>query len=427
MDVIILQKFLVAIGIGALIGIEREREKKGHESIGSGFRSFILIALLGAISAFFTQVLDFPTTFFVIFGGLALLVAMSYYFFAKQGLYGVITELSTLITFLLGYLSLTEHSLVAIVLAAFIVILIESEKVAHKFIRSTSKDEWFDTLKFATIAFIVYPILPTNPIDPWGIVNLSEIWLLVVVISGVEFIGYFLMKTIGTRRGLFISGFLGGVVSSTAFTMSASEQSKQLPKLSHTLAFSTVLASLMMFLRVIILVWGISPALLGQLALGIIPIALAMLISGGVIAYPILFAKGKKGVSSARSEIGTTFTSPFHFGPALKMALLFSITKIIVEIATYLLGGSGVVYTSFIAGLVDVDAITYSISDLFNQDTIVPSVAVNGIIIATLMNTFFKMIVAKVQGTKELGNTILISFGSAIIVGICVLGYQVLF
>ncbi|MBD3362220.1 DUF4010 domain-containing protein [Candidatus Dojkabacteria bacterium] len=420
MEPILLEKFLIAIGIGALIGVEREREKQKHTNLGSGFRTFILISLLGAVCAFLLEKLNSNLIFIVMFGAFAALVIATYWAFAKQGLYGIITEVSSLLTFTFGFLALTEYTIVAIVLVVVVVILIESERVVHSFIRNTSADEWADTLKFATIALIIYPILPKTPIDPWGLVNPSSIWLLVVLISGLEFVGYFLIKTIGSNIGVVLNGFLGGLVSSTAVAFSMTNQSKKYKSLTSSLVAATTIASLTMFLRVIIVISFLAPKLLGDIFLFMLPIFITMVVLG------VLFSKsGFVMKEENKKDFEINLGSPFHFKPALKMAAMFALVKIAIQIAEMYLGNSGVYLTSALSGLVDVDAITLSISSMFNDSTIFRNVAVQGIILAVTMNTALKGTLAKINGEKKFGNKILVIFGGTALVGVATIIFLV--
>lgn len=426
-EILVLQKFLVAIGIGALIGAEREREKLKHAKDvkvpqGSGFRSFILISLLGGITSYLTGVLGLQLYAPFIFGGFSLLIVLSYYFFAAKGNLGIITEVSSFLIFLLGFLALTQYTMLAVVLSAIIVILIESEKFSHEFIKNTSHEEWYDTLKFAAISLIIYPILPTYAIDPWGLINPSEIWLLVVLISGFEFVGYFLIKIIGSNAGVLLNGFLGGLVSSTAVTLSMSQQSKKYEKLASSLALATTVASVTMFVRMTILVGVVANEILPQFILFVSIPTVVMILSGIFVNRNAIWNKENHADPNMHEDLGT----PFRFGPALKMALMFGAVKIIVKIASEFLGSSGLLVTSAISGLVDVDAITVSVGGLFSEGTVLAGIAIQAILLAAIMNTLVKAIIAKMNGSKEFGNKVITIFGSTFVAGLLVIVYQIL-
>jgi len=258
MDYDILLKFLTALSIGAIIGTVKEKEKTVKRNFG-GFRTFILVALTGAFSYFLSDLTGLNWLFPVLFIGIVVLTGLSYVFMARTGRIGIKTELAIFLTYILGYVAMTEYATMAIILSAIIVVIIESDKFVHKFIANTNLEEWMATLRFGAIAFIIFPILPDKFIDPLQVINPSKIWLLVVLISGIGFIGYFLIKIMGSKRGIMVNGVLVGIVSSTATTLSLSSQSHKLPSSSDPLVLSTTIASLIMFLRVLIILIIISP------------------------------------------------------------------------------------------------------------------------------------------------------------------------
>ncbi|HZX14938.1 MAG TPA: DUF4010 domain-containing protein, partial [Thermodesulfobacteriota bacterium] len=293
--------------------------------------------------------------------------------------------------------------LVAIVLAIFTTVILYTKKPAYAFLGRITDEEFYATLKFAIIAFVVLPFLPKD--DYLGFFNPYRIWLIVVIISGIEFVGYVIMKLMPPRKGIAIIGFLGGIISSTALVLNASRESKREKMLTNSLAFSSVLASSTVFLKLILEVYIVNKAVVDKVALPMI----------------IMFIFGMMGalflwkMSKAEEEIKTIdLKSPFTLRPALKFAIFFAFIIFLVMFANKYLGVSGVYVTSAIGGLANLDAPTVSLASLAYRD-ITAEVATLGIVIAACVNTVSKAGIAFLLGSKEFSKLIILSFSFPII------------
>ncbi len=417
-----MKPFLLAVGIGALFGMERERDKVDRLNFG-GFRTFTLISLLGALTGVLAQHLSLPWILPMVFGGLVILIALAYFFTAKAGYLGIITELSTFLCFLLGYLVTTDLEHIALLLVVAIVIIIELDFVVHKFVKETNEAEWLDTLKFAAVALIILPLLPDKALDPWGLINPYTTWLLVVLISGLEFIGYFLMKLFGSQVGIPLMGFLGGLVSSTATTASLTAQSKKYPHMAPILSFGVVISSVTMFARILTEVGLVSFDLFMMILPYLAIPMLVLLLSGFATIIPLWF--GKKS-ETATPAIALELDSPFSFKPAFTMAILFTVVKVIAKIAQFYLGDAGIYLTSGVSGLVDTDALTITLSSLYQSNQLALSIAMQGIVIGVLTNNAVKGFLAYSTGEKEYGKKVLRSFGLTLVAGIIMIGFLLL-
>jgi uncharacterized membrane protein (DUF4010 family) len=422
MDYILLQKFLIAICIGAIIGTVKEKEKSIRRNFG-GFRTFILVALTGAFSYFLTDLTKIEWLFPVIFFAIVIMTGLSYVFMAKTGRIGIKTELAIFLTYILGYVAMTEYATVAILLSAVIVVIIESDKFVHKFIANTNLEEWMATLRFGAVALIVYPILPNSYIDPFEIINPSKIWLLVVLISGVNFIGYFLIKTVGSKRGLILDGIVGGLVSSTATTLSLSSQSRVLKSLDGPLTLSTSISSIIMFLRVLILLLVIS----AELFLTSLPYILPLIVIMGLSTLYICNDVIKNYRKTDASKIEIEEESPFSFSPAFKLAMIFTIIQIASKLTLNYIGNQGIYLVSLISGLVDVDPIVISLGELFNSKGIDGITAVVAVIVAVTINNGLKGLIAYFNGSQKYGIKILKIFGITFFAGVLMVGLILLF
>ncbi|AUB55222.1 hypothetical protein BK007_03790 [Methanobacterium subterraneum] len=406
MDVFLILKFLIALALGALIGIERERKKEGAEF--AGVRTFILIAILGTISAYLSQ--DFPYFWIVSFAGLVVLVGLSYLVTTrKNDDVGITTEIAAFLTFVLGMLCFADEGmLLAPILAIIITTLLAIKPHLHQFAHRVSEKELINTLKFLIIAFVILPILPDEVMGPLAVFNPFQIWLMVVFISAISFTGYILMKIIGPERGLGVTGIVGGLVSSTAVATSMAARVKESGLLMKAAVFATVVASSMMFLRMLFEVSVINPTLLPKLSAPMMVMGVLGIILG-------IFVWRRTEVRQMDADL--KLDNPFSLKPALIFGALFLAILFLSKIANIYLGSSGVYLASIISGVADVDAITISMA-LLAPDTISNNTAVTAITLAAISNTVFKFLITLFLGTRKFGRNIGIIFLVVILAGL---------
>lgn len=423
---------ILSILLGALIGAQREiRQQKEHLKDFAGFRTFTFMSILGYIIGIiaFLELKENSILIVSIFG-MFLLAISSYISLSKKSrnYVSITSQIIAIITFFIGILVSLKQYYFAITLAIIITTILFLGTKLHKFAKSIKKTEIFATLNFAIISFIILPLLPNRDFGPLDIPHFNElfllfadkelllqfqifnpfhIWLMVVFISGITYIGYILMKTIGTERGITLTGFLGGLMSSTALTSSFSIESKKFPYLSNPLLVGTIIACSTMFFRIIFEVAIINPKLLpgviGMTIMGIIGIAIA-----------IYFYNSKKITHESK---GIDIKSPFTLKPALKFAAFFIFILFLSELFTILFGDKGIYFVAFFSGFIDVDVITITLSRMAYEQTISDTAAQIGIFIAAVANTLFKGGIAYFLGSKEFSRRIIISFSIIIASG----------
>ena len=407
MHIDIVLKFLIALAIGALIGIERER-KQVNKGEFAGIRTFILIALFGILSAYLNEI--YPNFLIISFLGLIVLVGLSYMASTREeGDIGITTEVVALLTFILGALCYTDEGVrLAPIFAIIITVLLAAKSYIHKFVRKISEKELLNTLKFLIIAFVILPLLPDQTIGPLGVFNPYQIWLVVVFISAISYAGYVLMKLIGAERGLGLTGIVGGLVSSTAVTTAMASRVKESEFIIRAAVFATVIASSMMFLRILFEVLVINPDL--------IPLLMVPMLSMGVLGIGLGILAWK---TTKVKEVGEKikFKNPFSLRPALLFGVLFLIILFVSKIADIYFGSSGLYAASIISGVADVDAITISMA-LLAKTTISQDVAVTAITIAAISNTVMKFGIAFFIGTRRFGQIIGVIFAAIITIGL---------
>jgi len=402
MDYAIIQSVLIALALGALIGLEREYaryRKKTHDY--AGIRTYPLIALFGTLSAYLGELIS---PWILLIGIIAYFVITE-----RTGQYvGATSEMAGFLTFFLGVLTYYNEITLAIVLAVIITLILYARSVLHHFAQKMKKEELADTLKFAVIAFVILPLLPNQGYGPYEIFNPYIIWLMVVFISGISFAGYILMRWLG-ERGITLAGVLGGLISSTAVTTSFAQRSKKEKKVFKALVLGVILANGLMFIRILIEVFVLNRILFVKMLL---PFSILILVSA-IFSYFIW--KKSKNVKGKVS-----ITSPFTLGPALKFGIFFAVILALVKVADVYLSSKGVYLVSFISGFADVDAITVSLSQLAGN-TLTNDVAMKGITLAALTNVAVKGGIAYWFGGKKFGRVVLGLFSVLIIIGLVVM------
>ncbi|MDI6643931.1 MAG: DUF4010 domain-containing protein [Methanobacteriaceae archaeon] len=406
MELILIIKVLVSIAIGALIGTERERKHENAEF--AGIRTFILIALFGTISAYLSSLYHY---FLIIaFGAMAALVCISYFISSNMnGDIGTTTEIAALLTFLLGASCFNDEGYkIAPIIAIIITVILAFKPYIHRFVHKISEKEMLNTLKFLIIAFVILPLLPNHFIGPYDVFNPYQIWLMIVFISAISYAGYILLKLIGDERGLGLTGIIGGLVSSTAVVTAMAGRVRESDFLIKGALFATVIASSMMFFRVLFEVLIINPELLPLL---MVPM-LVMGTFGGFLAA-IIWKKSTVKYIDADVKL----KNPFSLKPAFIFGALFLAILFITRVADLYFGSMGIYAASILSGVADVDAITISMA-LQAKTTISSTTAVIAITLATMSNTVFKFLIALLIGTKRFAKFIGIIFILIILAGI---------
>jgi uncharacterized membrane protein (DUF4010 family) len=380
--------FAIALLIGALIGIEREKRKReegGHE-IG-GIRTFILFSQAGALSAWFSRQLASPWPFAITVLGVAVIVGLSH--LAQQrsaasddGL-GLTTEMAALVTTLLGGAAIFGFAELAGALGIFTAAILAFKQPIHGFVGRLDVQDLYAGLKLLIATFIVLPLLPNEPLDPLGALNPYRLWLLVVLISGLSLLGYVAVRWLGTGRGTALTGLFGGLASSTAVTLSFSRRSQELddaPKLD-ALAAGILLAWAMMFGRVMIEVAVVQPALLPRVALPqVVMLCIAAAAAG-------TFYRRSRSAEEITTDV--LLRNPFSLTAAMKFAAVFAIVMLAVALVQRYAPGNGELVVAALAGLSDVDAITLSMAS-FARGGGDPGLAARAITVAAFSNTLTK-------------------------------------
>lgn len=385
---------LVATLLGLMVGLERERKREHARTLFAGVRTFTLISLLGAVFGMLSESVGiWPLA--VGLAALAFLVGLGYWRSSSGEKIGATTEIAALVTFGLGVLAgLGEHvpSLAGAVLVTGVLSLREE---LHGLAGGLTRDDLLAVVRFAVVSLVILPLVPNEAMGPWEVWNPRTIWLLVVLISGVSFTGYVAMKWIGPRRGIGLSGLLGGLASSTATTMSFAERGRATPELTPSLAAGTLAATAIAAPRLLVLLLVVRPSLIPSVAIPIVALFLVTTLAG------LLVARHKDDVSGS-----INLRNPFELRPALQFGLVFALVALLVRAAQEWLGASGVLGVSALAGVTQLDAITLSLAEQARIG-LDPVLAGRSLGLAIGANSLFKGTLAWTIGGRRFGRQVL--------------------
>lgn len=407
-------RFGAALAIGILVGLQREyAHGDPTREMLAGVRTFTLMALLGCAAAFAADALASPWVFVSIFLVLGAMVTVAYSVTARRGQVGLTTEVAALLTILAGALCYWDYLPLAAAIGVTTTVLLALKLEMKSLVRRITAEDVRATLQFAIVAIIILPVLPNQGIGPppFDVLNPYRIWLMVVFISGISFLGYILMKVVGSRQGIGLTGLLGGLVSSTAVTLSFSERSQDHPEIASPLALGITVAWTVMFMRVAVEVAALNAALLEVLW---VPVAAAAAV--GLVYCGFLFLRGR-----TREEGDLAFANPFELGPAVKFGLIYAAILLVARTAQMYLGDTGIYVSSILAGLADVDAITVSMAQLSSgAGGLDLGTAARAVVLALMSNTVVKGGIALSSGSARLRRAILPGFLLMLVTGIVV-------
>ena len=395
MNIDLLKEFGVALALALLVGLEREQKNKAdnHDHFG-GVRTFGLIGLLGVLAYVLAQT-SIVYLILITIGFFGLLI-VSYVISSKQpNNVGMTSEVAALLVYLLGILSGMQQYVLATAIALVIVGLLHFKHSWHNWARHIQNKEMIAALQFILIAFVVLPILPNQGFGPYDFFNPYVAWLMIVLISAISYASYIAIKLLGAKRGIGMTGFLAGFISSTALTLSFSEQSKKNSQVVNPYIVAIVVASSAMFFRILVEVTVINPLLLEFLLIPMLAMGFT-----GLLVTGYFWIKKENTPTDVQNNLAE-IENPFSLLPALKFGLFFVAISFITKAANDYLGHEGLYATSFLSGLVDVDAITVSMANSVKEGTLTMKPAVVAVTIAAMTNTVIKVGIFALFGSKK--------------------------
>jgi uncharacterized membrane protein (DUF4010 family) len=396
----LLGRLAVALAVGLLIGLERGWERRelpeGHRA--AGLRTFGIIGLLGGLSAQLggNSGMVFPA---VVVAALGLLAALGYWRESSVDNDVSLTSAATmLVTFCLGAFAGRGELTVAASAAVVIALLLGFKPELHGLIRHIERAELLATLRLLLISVVLLPVLPNRGFGPWDAFNPYQIWWMVVLVAGVSYVGYFAIKLLGKKRGVFVTGLCGGLISSTAVALDLARLSRDERELApDALAAGATVASAMMFPRMLAVIAVAAPMLAYRLAE---PLILACAVS--FLAAMWLVRRDTKADLPENAQHPEP-SNPLDLNTAVKFGLMLATIMVLARGATARMGDQGLYLLSALSGLVDVDAISLSAASMMSQGQISIGVAANAVLIAATVNTLLKAALVLTVGGARMG------------------------
>lgn len=402
--------FLTSLGIGLLLGLQRQRTP----SAKAGLRTFALVAVLGTVAGL---IADITAESWVIAAGLVLVGAMIIAAYrqgeeAPEADSGTTTVVAVLLCYGLGVMVWYGQSQLAAAIAIVATALLQFKAELHGLTERLSRQDVTSILQFGVLSFIILPLLPDESYGPHGALNPYHIWLMVVLVSGISLAGYLALRLLGGRQSMLLVGISGGLVSSTATTLVFARQARLQPDLADVSGAIIAVSSLMVLVRLVVVCAVVAPDALvtmlplfgSGLLLGIVPVAYRLRTSVVRGEFQAL-------------ELG----NPVQLRVALGFGALFAIVLVGSAWLSEQAGSGGLYGLALLSGMVDIDAITLSSLGLFRDGRIGVAVATIAIGLAALAATAFKLAIVAVAGDRRIlrrWGAVLMAPAAALIAGL---------
>jgi uncharacterized membrane protein (DUF4010 family) len=371
-------RFVVALALGFLVGLERESIKVDQKLVFGGVRTHPIISMFGFGCAWLYQIgatAMLPMGLFAI----ATLTGIAYVAKIRSDRFGTTSEISALLTFITGALAMLVDVWIAMALGIINTMLLSEKAMLESYVERLSKVEFLATVKFLLVTLIILPVLPNIEFTKFHI-NPTKVWQIVIIVSTLGFVGYLLEKKFGAKLGLWMSGILGGIVSSTAVTLSVGRMARNNPARGSSALQAALLASSVMYLRVLVLIWFINASFIPNLWYRLVFLSFA----GAILSFRMF----REESPSTESEV-PELQNPFEIRPAIGFALLFVILSVVTGFVKSTVGNSGLLALSAIVGLSDIDPFILSLAQ-GSDGTI--HIYTSAIILAMMSNTVAKAI-----------------------------------
>lgn len=423
LDLELARRFIMALGIGALVGVEREKRRENptdsRAPVVAGLRTFTLLGLAGATAAWLGRMSDQDLLFLLGAAGVVLLLVIGPRERSAETAPGLTTKTAAIVVYLLGGACMYGQAETAVALGIVTSGTLALKQPLHDLVKRIGPDDLVAGLKLLFASFIVLPMLPSVALDPWGVLVPSRLWLLVVLISALSLAGYVAVRALGERKGTALTGVFGGMVSSTAVTLSFSRASKVGGAVPLALGAGVLFAWAVMFVRVLVEVAVVHAPLLPRLLLPLGAMAVVSALAGGWCYWRTPVGS----VSNAGDEV--TLKNPFSLTAAVRFAAFFAVILLTVELVREYAPGGGVYAVAALAGTTDVDAITLSMAGTV-RDGGDATEAVMAIGVAALTNTLVKTGMAMGLGSPELRRVVGIAAAVVAVAGVVGLGVSAL-
>jgi uncharacterized membrane protein (DUF4010 family) len=373
-------RFVVALALGFLIGLERESNKTEHGRLYlGGVRTYPIISMLGYGCA---RLHEFGMGYVLAAGlfGIIALTVVAYNAKVKEGRPGATTEISIVLTYIVGGLTVLIDVWIAMAMGIITTILLSEKSMLEEYVERLDRVGFLATLRFLLVTVIILPVLPDRSFTRFEL-NPARIWQVVIMVSSVGYVGYLLSKRFGRQLGLQLSGLLGGIVSSTAVSVSAGRLARRVPHRAPDALRTVLFASSMMYLRILVLVAILNRSFLDFLWWKLITLSLI----GLFLARSVDVPRRKDDEESGETEV----QNPFEIRPAVVFAVLFVILSVITRLFATYFGDTGTLLLSMVVGIGDVNPFILS---LIAGIGLTPGIVVSAILLAVMSNTIAKAV-----------------------------------
>jgi uncharacterized membrane protein (DUF4010 family) len=402
------QQLGIALGLGLLVGLQRE----SAASPLAGVRTFPLVTVLGTVCGLLSQA----------FGGWILaagIIALAAIIFIGKIIEmskghldpGVTTEVALLLMFAVGAYLIVGDRAVAIAIGGGAAVLLHFKGELHGIVAKLGANDLKAVMQFALISLVILPVLPNRTYGPFDVLNPRNIWWMVVLIVGINLGGYIAYKFLGQRAGITLGGVLGGLISSTATTVSYAKRAAAAPGAIGPAAIVIMIASTVVFARLLLEIATVAPAFLPTAA----PWLTALLLLSAVSSFALWFRSDKNHEEMPEQE------NPSELKSALVFGLIYAVVLFVVAAVKELYGSRGLYAVAALSGLTDVDAITLSTAQLVNAGRLNADDGWKLIVVAAISNLIFKAVAVAALGRRKLLVRILPAYGIVIVAGLLML------
>jgi uncharacterized membrane protein (DUF4010 family) len=380
----------LAVGLGLMVGVQRE----WSASRMAGVRTFALVSLLGALCGLLQAAGDAD---WLVAGGLIAVTAMMWLgneveIAARHPSGGLTTEFAALVMYLVGVLVVREQQAAGVVIAGTVAVLLHWKEPLHRFVARIGAEDFRAVARLILVGMVILPVLPDRTYGPYDVLNPFRIWLMVVLIVGISLAAYVVRRLVGERAGSVAAGLLGGLISSTATTAAEARRARTRPEDAAPAAFVVMVASTVVFLRVLVEVAVVAPNLLPRVA-G--PLAAMMGVMLAVSTVAFLAMRRRLSMTSSPSP-------PSDMRAAVVFGLLYAGVLFAVAAVREQFGEQGLHVVAALSGLTDMDAITLSSAHLMQDGRLEPSTGWRIIMTAALSNLLLKLLLAATLGGRRI-------------------------
>ena len=370
-------RFVIALGLSFLIGLERESSALAHKGRAyAGVRTYSLIGVYGFGCAWlYKEGIQWMLPIGLL--SITALAVVGYLAKLKGGHVGWTSEVAAVLTFITGALCLLSDIWLALALGVVGTFLLSEKARFEQYVDRLDKTEFLAVVKFLLVTLIILPVLPNQTYTQFNL-NPRKIWQIVVLVSSIGFAGYFLTKKFGDKVGFWLSGLLGGIVSSTAVAIAAGRIAQNKPEQSNNALQASLLASSIMYIRILVLIWFINPAFLHDIWWKLVILF--------VIGLALSIFRTHSKPENGKTHVGT-LKNPFEIRPAMVFAFLFVVLSVATILVQKFYGNTGVITLAAIIGISDIDPFILSV---VNQTIPVEALMVSAILVSMLSNTVLK-------------------------------------